>query len=383
MSSLSCDGETVSQPTVQVSRPSPSRLLSLDVLRGITVAVMILVNNAGDGAVWNGCTLTDLVFPLFLFIVGASVTLSFSGRLARGASRSAIALQLLRRSISIFAAGLLLNALPYFDLHQLRIYGVLQRIAICYALAGLLYLYGRSLGCIVAVPLLLAGYSYVLLHVRVPGLGMPGVDIPALDPVANLPAWLDRQLLSPAHLYRHTVYDPEGLLSTVGALATTLLGLLAAVWLKTTVPLRRKAFLLALAGMLCINGGLLWSYSLPLNKRMYTSSFALVTAGIAMDLLALLYFTIDGPPRWRRGLTPWLVFGTNALTAYVFSEVLAIALAFKPAGSQHTLQRSLYGLLPGWLGPPSCVSMMYSILYVAVCFVPVYALYRRRIFLKF
>jgi predicted acyltransferase len=367
------------------------RLLSLDVQRGLTVAVMILVNNAGEGAssypqlrhsAWNGCTIADLVFPVFLFIVGSSMALSFEGRLERGMARSAIVMQLLRRSAVIFALGLLLNALPFFDLHHLRFFGVLQRIAICNVVVGILFLYGGARACLIAIPLLLLGYSHLLLHGYVPGFGRVGVEVPVLDRYANLPAWLDRHILPPAHLYRQSTYDPEGLLSTLGAMTSTLLGLVTALWLKTSQPLGRKVFLLALAGILCVNGGILWSHSLALNKRLYTSSFALVTSGFAMVLLALLYLLIDGAKRPRQGLTPWLAFGSNALFAYVFSEVLAIALAALPGGGGLNLQQHLFHLLPSALGPPALVSLVYSILFVAACYIPAYILYRRRIFLK-
>jgi predicted acyltransferase len=372
------------------------RLISLDVLRGMTVAVMILVNNAGDGAVsyaqlrhsvWNGCTLTDVVFPLFLFMVGASIALAFSARLERGAAKAAIAGQMLRRAATIFALGLVLNALPLFQLGfhlgELRYYGVLQRIALCYALAGAVYLFGGVAACGVGAVAALVGYWFLMTHVAVPGFGMPGASIEVLDRYGNLAAWLDRSMVPQAHLYRHSVYDPEGLLSTLPALANTLLGVLAGVWLRGAWPARKRAVALLVCGALAMAGGLIWAQTFALNKRLWTSSFALFTAGIAMVLLGVLFWLIDGRGG-RRGfwLKPWVVFGTNALTAYVLSEVLAVVLAAVPVGGGENLQQWLYRLLPTWLGPAPFVSMVYSVLFVGVCYFPVWVLYRRGFFVK-
>ena len=370
---------------------SRSRLQSLDVLRGLTVAFMILVNNAGDGAVsyaqlrhsvWNGCTLTDVVFPLFLFIVGASITLSFGARLDRGVPRRTILLQVGKRSLLIFAVGLLLNALPYFHLSDLRYYGVMQRIALCYALASVIFLAGRLAASAAACVAALAGYWWLLLHVPVPGIGLPGVAVGILDNYGNLAAWLDRLLVPPAHLYHHGFYDPEGLLSTLPALASTLFGVLAAAWLLTDRPAWRKSAALFAGGLFLLACGLLWAQSFPLNKRLWTSSYVLFTAGISIALFALLYWIIDGPHQFRRGLTPWLAFGTNALAAYVLSEVLAPVLSaiYLPGGEN--LQQFLFHLLPRWLGSPPFVSLLYSMLFVLVCYLPVFALYRRKIFIK-
>lgn len=374
-----------------ISTQPSQRLLSLDVLRGLTVALMVLVNNAGNGkasyaqlrhSVWNGCTLTDIVFPTFLFIVGASIALSFRRRIQQEAPRGVILLQVLKRSLLILVIGLVLNALPFFQLGTLRYYGVLQRIALCYLLASVVYLFSGVRGSAIVTAVCVIGYWLLLTHVRVPGFGMPGTDVPVLDPVGNLASWLDRALVSPAHIYRHTVYDPEGLLSTISALATTLFGILAASVLQTSRTPRQKTITLLISGLLLIAAGLLWSHWLPLNKRVWTSSYCLYTAGIAASLLALLYWFIDGPPRLRRGLTPWLVFGTNALTAYVFSEVLAIILGVVTLSNGQTLQKFLYNLLPQSLVSQSLLSVTWSVLFVAVCFLPVLYLYRHKIFLK-
>lgn len=371
------------------------RLLSLDAMRGLTVALMILVNNAGDGtvsyaqlrhSVWNGCTITDVVFPMFLFIVGASIELALSSRLDRGVSRWSVLLQVFKRSLLIAAIGLALNAIADPGFSHLRYYGVLQRIALCYLLGGIVFLFGRVSACAAAIVVALFGYWLLIVHLPVPGSGVPGVNVALLDPYGNMASWLDRLLVPASHLYRHGIYDPEGLLSTIPAVATTLFGTLAAAWLRTARPSAKKAVVLFGAGLIVIVAGLLWSHSFPLNKRLWTSSFVLFNAGIAMAVFAALFWFVDASPSIaaakKRVLAPWLVFGTNALTAYVLSEVLAILLAAIPVDHRSNLQRWLFQLLPSWLGPPPFVSMIYSILFVAVCFLPVMELYRRRIFIK-
>jgi predicted acyltransferase len=351
---------------------------------------MILVNNAGDSHVsypqlrhsaWNGCTLTDLVFPLFLFIVGASIDLAFQKRLLQGVRRHRILLQVLKRALIIFFIGLLLNAFPFFHLADLRYCGVLQRIAVCYALASVIYLYGGIAASAIVAALALVAYWWLMLHVRVPGYGMPGVDIAILDRAGNLASWLDRTLIPVAHIYHHNGYDPEGLLSTIPALATTLLGSIAASLLGSSRSARNRTLILLAAGTVLLCAGLLWSHSFPLNKRVWTSSYALFAAGISTLLWTFLYWFIDGPPRIRRGLTPWLIFGTNALTAYVFSELLANTLTSIQLPNDLDLQEYLYRFLPH-LASPAFTSLLYSLLFVLVCALPVAYLYRHKIFVK-
>jgi predicted acyltransferase len=361
----------------------------------LTVAVMILVNNAGDGALsyaqlrhsaWNGCTLTDVVFPMFLFIVGGSIYLAFTSRLDRGVGRGEIMLQTAKRSALIFMVGLTINALPFFDLGQLRYYGVLQRIALCYAAASCVFIAGGLFACGAAAAIALIAYWMLMLHVPVPHLGLPGVAFPVLDRHANLASWLDRLLFSPAHLYHHADYDPEGLLSTIPAVATTLFGTLSASWLNTGLkdrpPATRRAVILFAAGIAFLLLGLLWSHTFPLNKRLWTSSFVLLTSGISMVAFATLFYLVDGACQIRCGLMPWLVFGTNALAAYVLSEVVAIVLGAIPLADGRSLQQRLFTCLPRWLGPPPLLSALYSVIFVGVCFLPIYWLYRRKIFIK-
>ena len=368
------------------------RLASLDVLRGLTVAFMILVNNAGDGSAsyaqlrhsaWNGCTLTDVVFPLFLFIMGVSMALSFQSRLARGTTRTKIAGQVLKRATTILLLGLAINALPLFHLATLRYCGVLQRIGLCYLLCALILLYARVPGVVLALVASLAGYWWLMTRVSVPGFGQPGINFGLLDPSANLASYIDRLLIPQAHRYHFSFYDPEGVLSTIPAVANTLFGVLTAVWLRRMrVPTLRSLLTLAVPALMMIVLGLIWSQSFPLNKRLWTSSYVLFTSGISVGLLCLVSWIVDVQGWLRRGLTPWLVFGMNALTAYIFSEVFGILLGFIPLQDYGTLQRFLFLLLPTWLGPAPFRSLIWSILFVGVCYVPVWWLYRRRIFLK-
>jgi len=373
------------------------RWISLDVLRGLTVAFMILVNTAGDDSVsyaqlrhsaWNGCTLTDLVFPLFLFIMGVSMTLSFEGRLARGVPKNAIAMQAAKRAGLIVLLGLALNALPFFHLATLRYCGVLQRIGVCYLLASLLLLGIRVRGVAVTTGVAILGYWALMTFVPVPGFGYSGGELGILNPQSNLASAIDRLVIPQAHLYHQSFYDPEGLLSTLPALATVLFGVLTAAWLRGGgVTARRKLLVLALCSGLLVGLGLAWSPWFPLNKRLWTSSYALLCAGVSIGLLAALAWLID-ESKWlsRRWLTwaiaPWLVFGTNALTAYIFSEILSIAIGSIPFQGYGNLQRFTFLLLPAWLGSASLRSLIWSLLFTAVCFLPVLWLYRRRIFLK-
>jgi predicted acyltransferase len=380
--------------------PPTTRLLSLDVLRGLTIAFMILVNNSGDGAhaywalkhtAWNGFTPTDLVFPVFLFLIGVSIVFSTASRLARGITRQSLFFHTLRRTIVLFLLGLLVNSYPHFNLHTLRIYGVLPRIAICYFIVATLYLISPAWRNKVALAIAaLLGYWILMRFVPVPGYGVPTHDVPLLDPDGNLTAWLDRQIFSPSHLYQHT-RDPEGLLSTIPALATTLIGLLTGQWLRTTRTLVQKAKGIAIAGISSVLLGALWNPWFPVNKKLWTSSYVLYAAGWSLLLLAHSMGITDirnakvATLRQKNPLapfTPLLVFGTNAIAAYVFSELLQSTLGSIHLNSSPNLQVRLFQIIHSIVPNAPFASLLYSLGFVAVCWAAIYPLYRRKIFIK-
>lgn len=370
---------------------APTRLMSLDIFRGLTIALMILVNDPGDGpsaywplkhAAWNGWTPTDLVFPSFLFIVGVAMAFSFTSRLQRGETRRKLIAHVLWRGLALFALGLFINGFPTrFDPAHLRIYGVLQRIAICYVITAILELWTQWRTQLAIAVASLAAYWVLMRHFTVPGYGIPGQDIPLLDPDRNLVAWLDRKLLM-GHLYEH-VRDPEGLLSTIPAVGGCILGLLTGKWLRSARTGAVKTAGLAVAGIVLIVLGRTWHLWFPINKKLWTSSFVLFSAGIALMCLAICYWVAD-IKQFRRGwTTPLLVFGENAIAAYVFSEVLAASsYAIRVGTHSVTLQESLYSALFVHWASPANASLAYSLAYVLLCWLVMAMLYRRRIFLK-
>jgi predicted acyltransferase len=396
---MSAPGTATPEITSSGPLAKPGRMLSLDVLRGLDIAFMILVNNNGDGARaywalkhadWNGFTPTDLVFPTFLFLVGISTVFSTEARLTQGATKQSIFLHTLRRTVIIFLLGLLVNSFPHFNLHTLRIYGVLPRIAICYFIVAVLYL--MSPGWRSKLVLLVAAlgtYWILMRYIPVPGYGLPGRDVPFLDRDANLVAWLDRHIFSAPHLYERT-RDPEGLLSTIPALGTALMGMLTGIWLRTGRSLAEKARGVAVAGLTSLILGGVWNYWFPLNKKLWTSSFVLFAGGWSLLLLALSIWVVDivraseGAERTQRAriFTPFLVFGTNAISAYVFSELLAGAIDNIHMSAGGNLQQWLYHSILAVVPDPAFASLLYSLCFVAVCWLPVYLLYRRRIFIK-
>jgi predicted acyltransferase len=370
--------------------------MSLDVFRGLTILLMIVVNASGEGSfvqlqhsAWNGWTLTDLVFPFFLFITGVSLTFSFSSRLKGDESRLELLPHILRRSAMIFAIGLLINAFPRYHLASWRIPGVLQRIALCYLAGSVLYLWTGVRTRWAVIGGLLVGYWLLMRFVPVPGFGVagggvPGVDIPLLDPDRNLVAWLDRRLMW-GHLYEH-VRDPEGLLSTLPAIANTLFGIAAGEWIRRLRGDAEKLLRrLVAAGLACVAAGELWSVIFPFNKKLWTSSYVLLTVGLAMISLAACYWLLDVKKR-RGGWTVIpLVFGTNCIFAYAFSEFAAIAsvtFKFHFDGRLVNSEDLIREFSFAHISQPQLSSLGYAAFYAAFCWFVTWLLYRRKIFLK-
>lgn len=382
-------------------------------MRGVTIAFMILVNDSGDNnhtyapllhAEWNGWTPTDLVFPTFLYLVGSSIVFSIDSRIRRGVPKVQVARQILRRALLIFLLDLAIAACPHFHLGALRIFGVLTRIALCYAAAAFLYLATQRWRWIVSLTVaLLIGYWLLMRFVPVPGFGVPTVHVPLLDPDGNLTSWMDRgfnawtqRWLHTGHLYRGT-RDPEGSLSTLPAIATSLLGVLAGKLLvrEDGIPGRpwyqRASAVFAGGGLVLLALGLVWGRSFPINKNLWTSSFVLLAAGWSTLGLAVCAWVFDEQRlqehhRWVRWAGwPFLVFGSNAIFAYVLSEMLVITLTSIPVqgGPAHNnVLRVVYTSVFARGGSNEKTALLFAVCYVLVCFVPTWLLWRRKWFLR-
>ena len=387
---------SVTNPAI-VSTPV-QRLLSLDVVRGITIAFMIMVNNNGgpgswhfmNHAEWNGLTPTDLVFPTFVFVVGVSIVFAFDARLARATSRAQLARHTVQRAAVLVVFGIIVNSFPFFALPHMRFYGVLQRIAVCYLVVGLFYLWDqRASTKVIALVASLVGYWILVRWTPIPGVGLPDRDIPFMDMTQNLVSWIDRHLF-PYHLYLyspdHNVRDPEGLLSDLPAFGTTLMGVLAGLWLRSgkTAPVKTAGLAAASLGSLAL--GYLWSLEFPLNKNMWTSSFVLVAAGYSLALLAFAFWAVE-QQGWRKGWTwPWIVFGSNAIAAYMFSELMPGILYNISLSSENGKRTNLISWLVNhtfaYIPDRGWAAFAYSVSFTAFCFIPVWILYRKKIFLK-
>lgn len=370
---------------------APARLMSLDVFRGLTIAAMIIVNNPGDWghiyaplehAEWNGWTPTDLIFPFFVFILGVSLTLS---------KRSLQSVTgIFKRAAVIFLCGFLLAYYVRFDLSRVRIPGVLVRLALCSLFASLIYREvlkvaeeARLQVVLGIAAVLLLTYWALLTFVPVPG-GVAG----DLTPSGNLGAWIDRTVIGTAHLWSTSkTWDPEGLLSTLPAIATALTGIAAGLVLNGPRSQVEKTAIFIGAGGVSVMAAVVWDQRFPINKNLWTSSYVLLTSGFASIALAVCYWMIDVQGR-RRGLHPLVVMGMNPLALFVMSGFMVKTLLWikvmGPAGKPISLYNWIYmhAFLPLGLWGPKNTSLLFALATLVVLYLPLEIMYRKRIFLR-
>lgn len=420
------------------------RLVSLDVFRGMTIAGMTLVNNPGTWssiygplkhAEWHGITPTDYIFPFFLFIVGVAIPISFRPQPVETTS-SGIYSKIVVRAVKIFALGILIYAIPFFnfaetdvpqsvkllitlgftaalffylidyfkiagilatggllaivvmylagvnivwfDVGAMRIPGVLQRIAVCYLIVSILYLHTdwKQLAGIGGI--LLLGYWVLMVAIPVPGCEITTID----DKACNLAAYVDRTLLTENHLWSQAkVFDPEGILSTIPALVTTIFGVLTGIWLRTDRSSLEKAGGIFFGGTIFLAAGWSWSLLFPLNKALWTSSYVLYTAGIALLTLGVCFWLIDVKKldRWSR---PFVIFGVNALALYVFSGIMSHLLGLVKMPGDVALSEWIFeNLFLSWAKPVDA-SLAFAVSYVLLWLFLIWLLYRKRMYIK-
>ena len=376
----------------------PQRLLSLDFFRGITVAAMILVNNPGSWgniypplahAPWHGATPTDLIFPFFLFIVGVSIAYAMGSKKEDQSTHAKTISKALRRAFTLFLLGFILAIFPRnfsdFDLIEslktVRIPGVLQRISVVFLFSAILFLKLSDKRIFQTFVILLFGYWALMTFVPVPGFGEPN-----LEKETNLGAWLDRTVLTEAHLWKSSkTWDPEGLLSTLPAIATCLFGVMVGVYLrkKTVEPATKIAWLFSV-GTLALLGGLLWDLQFPINKALWTSSYVLYSGGWATILLALSYWLID-VNKYDRFTKPFVIYGINAITVFFLSglmprivNMIKIDLTGEKIGALTYVNKA-------WIAPhfsPINGSLAYAIAFVLFWYLILWIMYKRNIIIK-
>ena len=381
-----------SEPAVQVSsleKAGSGRLLSLDVFRGATIAAMMLVNNAGNWnavypplrhSAWHGWTFTDTIFPFFLWIAGVSMTFSFAKRLERNDSRARLLTHTLQRAATIFFLGLFLNLFPLFQFSTVRIPGVLQRIAICYLIAGIIFLYTSLRGQIVWTASLLFVYCALMKLAPVPGFGA-GI----LEKEGNFAQYVDQLVLS-GHMWASSkTWDPEGIVSTLPAIATILFGILAGHLLRSRLNPETKTAWLMVMGNCLMGAGLVWAWWLPINKPLWTSSYSLLMSGMAANVFGCCYWLIDikGYRRWSQ---PLAIYGMNAITVYVLAGLLSKLLSFMKVvsvdGSEITAGKWVYEHIYAPLASPVNASLLYALTYVAILYAVSWFMYRMKWFVR-
>lgn len=375
-----------------------ARVLSLDAFRGFTIAAMLLVNNPGSWshlygplghAPWHGWTFTDWIFPFFVFISGMAMPISLGRRAALGDDKLRLLVQTARRAATIIAIGLLLNWIPSFNLAELRIPGVLQRLGLCTLLAAPIVLWWGWRGQLAWALALLAGYAAAMLLIPVPGAdGI--VRMGALLPGQDLASFIDRALLGEAHLWKQAkTWDPEGLLSTVPAVATQLFGVLAGQWLLSRREPGEKAMWFMVSGLACLwIGQVLDAWLMPINKNLWTPSYVFAMAGWAQLVFACCYWLLDAMPlplaraRMARLAKPLLVFGMNALFIFALSGLVAKLLASVKPDGQTSLKALLYAPIQQLGLAPVNASLLYALGFLSAMYVVAWVMWKKQWFIK-
>ncbi|MBI5471284.1 MAG: DUF5009 domain-containing protein [Ignavibacteriae bacterium] len=380
-----------------MTQPS-SRLLSLDAFRGATIAGMILVNNPGTWsaiypqlkhAAWDGWTFTDWIFPFFLFIVGVAMVYSFAKRKESGAGKKVLYMQVVKRSLKIFALGLFLNGFPFgllfghdFAFATMRIPGVLQRIAVCFLIVSIIYLNTNWRSQLAWIVGLLVGYWVLLVSYPVPGYGA-GV----LQPMGSLCWYIDSNLLA-GHTWAGAPapgFDPEGIVSTLGAIATTLCGVLTGQWLRSQRSNEVKTTWMFVAGNILLLLGAIFDMWMPINKNMWTSSYVVFMAGWALVCLAMFYWLIDvkGFKKWAH---PFVVYGMNAIAVFVLSGVVARMMGLiklnNADGTAISLKNFIFDNFYLTIATAVNASLLFAITFIAVMYLVVWGMWRKKWFWK-
>lgn len=384
----------MSEPSIL--QQSPARLLSLDVFRGFTVAAMILVNNPGTWAhvyaplrhaEWNGCTPTDLIFPFFLFIVGVSISYALGSK-KETHSHSKLIATAFKRALILFGLGLFLALFPkvFTDpaetLRTVRIPGVLQRIAVVFFITAVLFLKTSSKTQLRLLIGILISYWLMMTLIPVPGVGYAN-----LEKETNLGAWLDRTILGEAHLWKSSkTWDPEGILSTLPAVGTGLFGVLIGSWLKRKDREDSvKISWMFSIGFLAVIAGLIWDLFFPINKALWTSSFVLYAGGLATIGLALCYWMID-VQGYRKGTTPFVVYGVNAITVYFLSglipRILTMIKTTMPDGTEVNSKEWMYETFFTPYFSPINASLASAVTFILIWLVILWWMYRKNIIIK-
>jgi len=365
------------------------RLMSLDVLRGLTIAGMIMVNNPGSWgsiypalghAKWHGVTPTDLVFPFFLFIVGVAITLSLTKRKERGDNTNKLILNIIKRAFLIFLVGMILNGFPYYNLSIIRIPGVLQRIAVVYLISAIIFLKTNVKTQGIIAGGILVFYWMIMTLVPVPGIGYSN-----LEPATNLAAYFDNLILG-GHLWSGTkVWDPEGILSTLPAVSTALSGILLGHWLKSKENEVTKVVWMFVIGNLAIFVSMFWDMAFPINKGIWTSSYVMYSSGLALIMFGMCYFLVDikGYKWW---IKPFEVYGMNAIAVYflsgIVSRLLTLIQVTDSMGKEIALKTYLYNNYFLTNFSPLNASLVWALLYVLFWLGMMWILYWKKIFIK-